>query len=51
MLIGGPADIAQEVRDRLADRRAILVKYHWPYKRPKSFQRPLPQDVDLAIIL
>ena len=51
LLAGGPADRAREIKQALADRRGVDAKYHWDYERPHEFSRPIPQDVDLVILL
>lgn len=51
LLVGGPADIARELRERLARERGVLVKYHMEWKRPRAFQSPIKRDVDVVIIL
>lgn len=51
LLAGGPADVATEIKDRLIHSSRVLVVEHWAYDKPKAYQRPIPEDVDLAIIL
>lgn len=51
LLAGGPADIAREVKFRLGSKVGVLARYHMDREHPRAFQRPIPKDVDLVIIL
>lgn len=51
LIAGGPADIARETRDLLAQKRCTVADYHWPADKPKSFERPIPADVDYVLAL
>ena len=50
LLVGGPEDVAREVRARLA-KYGLYLAYHHPWKRSGWFSRPFPRDVGLVIIL
>lgn len=51
LLAGGPADLAREIRDRLASKLGVLVTHHWEGDKPRQWHRPIPPDVDLVIFL
>jgi hypothetical protein len=51
LMAGAPADRARELRDILAERRGVLVKYHRDYEHDRAFQRPIPKDVDFVIVV
>jgi hypothetical protein len=51
LLAGGPADRARELRNAFAEKRGALVKYHLDYDRVREFQRAIPPDVDLVIVV
>ena len=51
LLAGGPKDRYRELRPKLRDLYDIELRYHWEWHRPNQFRRPLPQDVNLALIL
>lgn len=50
LLVGGPGDIAREVRARLA-KHGLWVRYHWEYHKATWGQKPLPKDADVVVIL
>lgn len=51
LLAGGPRDLAIELREKLARQRGLYVKYHLAYRKPLTWARPVPPDVDLVIHL
>ena len=50
LLVGGPEDVAREVRARLA-KYGLHLAYHHPWKRSGWVSKPFPQDTGLVIIL
>lgn len=52
MMVGGPADRARELRDRLAESRGILIQYHLDYEKAKAFGIDrLPEDIDFILYI
>lgn len=51
LLAGGPRDRAREIRDYLAKRRDIYIKYHREWDKERQWDRPIPDDVDFVIML
>lgn len=51
LLAGGPRDLARSIREKLARSRGLYVKYHSDPEHRHSFDKPIPDDVDLVILL
>lgn len=51
LLAGGPRDIAREIRDKLAAKRDVFIKYHYEYDKEQQWNKPIPKDVDFVIVL
>jgi hypothetical protein len=51
LIAGGPKDRIRELRYKLRSLYDIELRYHWEWHRTNQFRRPLPQDINLVLIL
>lgn len=51
LLAGGPKDRYRELRPKLRALYDIDLRYHWEWRRPNQWRRPLPQDLNLVLKL
>lgn len=52
MMVGGPADIYKEIRDRLNEKMGIHMPYHVEYQKVRQFQNAaIKKDVDVVVFI
>lgn len=51
LLAGGTRSTAREIREKLARIRGVYVKYHLDIDKDHQWDRPIPEDVDLVLVL
>jgi hypothetical protein len=51
LLVGGPPDVFRKLQKKLAHKRAMALKYHWEYHKPRQYQNSVPVDVDFVLFI